>query len=65
MSELKIENYTSTKFVGKYLLREIYRAAARLDADYIEINKCKYNSYAEIALFWRGNCISWSYTVSV
>jgi hypothetical protein len=60
--KLKVENLTGLKFVGKNLMNAIYVRAQLLEADYVEINKAKYDAWADIALFEggpEGDCIAW------
>ena len=62
---IKVENNTNVNFLGKDLIKAIYKVAGKLDADYVVVDKARYNKYAEISLFEDNNCIDWAYTISV
>ena len=62
---IKVENNTNVNFLGKDLIKAIYKVAGKLDADYAVVDKARYNKYAEISLFEDNNCIDWAYTISV
>lgn len=62
---LKIDNNTNVNFLGKDLIKAIYSVAGRLDANYVVVDKARYNKYAEISLFEDNNCIDWDYPISV
>ena len=51
--------------LGSDLIKAIYSAAYRLEADEIVVNKSIYGRYADVALFDGGNCIEWHYIVSL
>lgn len=60
-----VVNETSCRCVGVQLLKAVYAAAYRLYATDVVINKVRYNKWAEVELYERGNCIDRHYSVNV
>lgn len=63
--KLNVENLSKVSFLGKDLIKKIYTVAYRLEANYVVVNKARYNMYAEVELYEDDNCISWKYDISI
>lgn len=62
--KIELENLSNVSFLGKDLIKEIYATCNKLDANYVVVNKAKYNKYAEVALFNANDCVDWGYPIS-
>ena len=63
--KVNVENLSKVSFLGKDLIKAIYSTAYRLEANYVVVNKARYNMYAEVELYENDNCIDWKYGISV
>ena len=63
--KVKVENLSKVSFLGKDLIKAIYYTAYKLEANYVVVNKARYNRYAEVELYENNDCIDWSYGISV
>lgn len=65
MKKITIETPANMPNIGVELRKAIYSVARKLEADYVVVELARYNKYAEITMFEGGNCVEWSYPVSI